>query len=230
MRLSISFFSLILFGCFLSAPETRAARCSEIYFNKDARSFFPQFPTGNQFYGIFASSYADINNDGNLDIVAAIRGEASGRVVTFFGDGAGKFQASGGVTQITPNQPFIGTSMRLIEINDDSMPDLVFFTGTSVQIYFGNNTGSFTHHSTSPIGYLFPFCCPSLVDMFDINGDNRKDLVFRERGPKSGLTFVAFVLSDVGLSRTQPRRKPVSRFSSARARAATFPCRAITTA
>ncbi|HEX8734870.1 MAG TPA: VCBS repeat-containing protein [Pyrinomonadaceae bacterium] len=199
MRLLISLFSVMLLVCFLNAAEARGAKCSDVYFNRDARSFFPQFPSGSQFGGIFAYNYADLNNDGKLDIVAAVsNGGGNGRLVTFQGDGKGKFQA-GSETPIRSNQPTGNYKISFFDVNNDAALDLVTFNSTLIEVYLGNNTGSFAFQSTSNILNQFPFSA-TLVDMFDINGDGRKDMLVNQIGIKSGNSFVKYHLSTEGFS------------------------------
>jgi hypothetical protein len=196
MRLLISLFSLILFVFFWNAAQTRAANCTDIYFNKDARSFFPQFPPpANSTAGILGYNYADLNNDGNLDVVANVRtGGEFGQLITFLGDGHGKFQP--GSTTTLPNFQVSGfNTIKFVHINNDAAVDLVTFGGANVGIFFGDNNGGFTFHSVSQVFSIFPFCCIKLLDVFDINGDGRKDIVVQEIGPKSGNVFLAYVLS-----------------------------------
>ncbi|HLM01966.1 MAG TPA: VCBS repeat-containing protein, partial [Pyrinomonadaceae bacterium] len=194
MRLLI-LFPLILFAFFLNAPAIRAAQCSDIYFNKDARSFFPQFPFGSSSsVAIYGYNYVDINNDGNLDIVATIRAtDNSSRLIVFNGDGQGKFQP-GAETLIPSTQSAGSSGMKFVHLNNDSTLDLVNF-GSSASVFFGNNNGTFAHQNSSQLFSLFPFCCAKLLDVFDVNGDGRKDILVTETGPESGNTFVRLHLA-----------------------------------
>jgi hypothetical protein len=195
MRRLISLFSVILFISFFYAPAiARAARCNEVYFNKDARSFFTQFPfSPSDFFPIFSSATADLNNDGNLDLVVGIQSGGL-KLVTFFGDGQGKFVPGGAVT-VQTNQPISNFKIRLIDLNNDSVLDLLTYSDGVLDIYFGNNTGGFTYQSTSRIFSIFGVGSPVLVDVFDINGDGRKDILISHIGPKSGGQFVRYHLS-----------------------------------
>ncbi|MDQ3798908.1 MAG: VCBS repeat-containing protein [Acidobacteriota bacterium] len=195
MRLSSFLFPLLLLAAVLHPQNFRAAQCNEIYFNKDARSFFPQFPfSSTSFAAIYGYNYADINNDGNLDIVATIRAtENSTRLIVFNGDGQGKFQP-GAETLITSGQSAGSSGMKIVHLNNDSTLDLVNF-GSSASVYFGNNNGTFAHQNSSQLFSIFPFCCPKLLDVFDVNGDGRKDILVTETGPKSGNTFVRLHLA-----------------------------------
>jgi hypothetical protein len=197
MRFLIPVLAAILLVSFLNAPEARAAQCRDIYFNKDARSFFPQYQFGSaSSLGITAYTYADINNDGNLDIVAGIRTDVT-RLIVFNGDGRGKFQP-GAVTPISSSQSlgFGSNGLQFVHLNNDSTLDLMAFGGATASVYFGNNDGTFAHQNSSQLFSLFPFCCPKLLDTFDINGDGRKDILVTEIGPESGNTFVRVHLAD----------------------------------
>jgi hypothetical protein len=195
MRLLISLFSLILFISFFGvSAKIRAARCNEVYFNKDARSFFNQFPfSPSDFSPFFSTATADLNNDGNLDLMVGIRSGGL-KLVTFFGDGQGKF-VPGGTTTVQTNQPIGSFRIRFIDLNNDSILDLVTYSDGILDVYFGDNNGGYTFQSTSHIFSIFGVGSPVLIDMFDINGDGRKDILVTHGGPKSGNSFVYYHLA-----------------------------------
>jgi hypothetical protein len=194
MRRFISVFSLILFAAFLNVSPVRAAQCNDIYFNKDARSFFNQFPfSPGEFFPVFSYASADLNNDGNLDLVVGVNSGGL-KLMTFYGDGQGKF-VPGGFTLVHSNQPINTFTMRFLDLNNDSALDLITYSQGLLEVYFGNNNGGFTYQSTVHIFSIFGVGSPSLIDMFDINGDGRKDILIGHGGPKSGNTFVYYHLS-----------------------------------
>ncbi|HEX8251308.1 MAG TPA: VCBS repeat-containing protein [Pyrinomonadaceae bacterium] len=146
---------------------------------------------------MYAYNYADLNNDGKLDIVAAISNiSGTNRLVTFYGDGEGKFQA-GSLTPVHSNQSPGGYRINFFDINNDGALDLVTFNTALMEVYFGNNTGSFVYHGSSNILNQFPFGA-TLVDMFDVNGDGRKDMLVNQTLPKSGNSFLKYHLSTEG--------------------------------
>jgi hypothetical protein len=96
-------------------------------------------PTNGNFFGL---TFADINKDGNLDIVAASQ---SNGVRVYTGDGAGNWSA---VAVQPPNNG--GSDVRVADLDNDGNMDIVAGTpgtggtNTGMHIYKGNGAGSFT--------------------------------------------------------------------------------------
>ena len=134
---------------------------------------------GGTLYDLFESlALADLNQDGNLDLIAAMKiaTPASIRftgVTTFLGNGDGTFQNA--VPQSGFSQQLLRSelSLALGDLNGDTKPDLVLanpFLGTVVAL--GNGDGSFGNSvSAIPIETL-----QSAV-LADVNGDGRLDLL-----------------------------------------------------
>jgi uncharacterized repeat protein (TIGR01451 family) len=117
--------------------------------------------------GATALAVADLNLDGNADLVLA-----NGGVLTvLLGDGFGNFSISmkgGGVDTYVP-------SIAVADFNGDHIPDLALSGDGSnaVQILTGNGTGAFSTGNT----YSLP-SVPSQVLAADVDGDGIADLAF----------------------------------------------------
>jgi hypothetical protein len=87
---------------------------------------------------------ADLNNDGNLDIVAANWG---GTVAVLLGNGNGTFQPYVGYPSYSGN---FASSVAIADLNNDGILDLVVVsTAGPISLLFGNGDGTFQ----APITY-----------------------------------------------------------------------------
>ena len=115
---------------------------------------------------------ADLNRDGNLDIVVANGGAAT--VSVFLGSGAGGFTAAIG----SPYSVDSAAAVLVTDINGDGYPDLVAVgpSGTA-SILLGNSTGAFV---PSPGGSIPAGFGPYFAVAGDFNNDGRQDLAFSD--------------------------------------------------
>src|SRR6266571_3784953 len=116
--------------------------------------------------GPLALAVADINRDGNLDLVTV--NERSGSVSTLLGRGDGSFQIQ--------REVFIGqspTSVVTADFNGDGLPDLAVtdVVSNSVTIMLGNGDGSYVPGTSYNTGDE-----PGYVAGADFNGDGKPDL------------------------------------------------------
>ena len=119
---------------------------------------------------------ADINRDGNLDLVNAYSGQV------YLGAGNGTFSAG----TIMPSTPCAGSDARftaaLADVNGDGKPDVVETCDLSNDIYtlIGSGTGTFTSGLSTNTGSPGP--CGSSVPgiggfaLADFNGDGKPDV------------------------------------------------------
>jgi len=111
---------------------------------------------------------ADLNGDGNLDLVFATslydpsEGVPLG-IVVLLGKGDGTFQPTNVVV------PGV-TAMGVADLNHDGKPDLAF-TSASVSVALGNGDGTFA----SPVNY--PATGGNSIAIGDVNGDGNEDIV-----------------------------------------------------
>ncbi|HKR22386.1 MAG TPA: VCBS repeat-containing protein, partial [Pyrinomonadaceae bacterium] len=117
--------------------------------------------------------FDDLNNDGKLDLVAALfTGSTGGTIVVFLGDG------TGGLTP-APGSPFFPESVNQHEVligdfNEDNKPDLAFPGQSfgSINIRFGDGTGAFAVGTTTNTG-----AASSMLTAGHFNHDGHLDIL-----------------------------------------------------
>ena len=127
-----------------------------------------------------ALAVADLNGDGNLDIVTANYGSSTtngaNSVTVCLGDGAGGFSSTSTLTASTlsasnPN------GVAIADVNGDGKPDIVVsLLQNGFSILAGNGNGTFQPPNTQ--GIPAPATNPYAVAVADLNGDGKADLVF----------------------------------------------------
>jgi subtilisin family serine protease len=91
---------------------------------------------------------ADLNGDGNLDVVLGVQGDyKTGAVITMLGDGKGKFSGPLNSLPINFFVPYFTTSVAVQDLNGDGLPDLVLVDEGGliggVYSYLNRGDGSF---------------------------------------------------------------------------------------
>jgi len=125
-------------------------------------------------YGAWSLAIADVNRDGNLDLVVANRASSNtsndGTVSVLLGNGDDTFQtavvySSGGSD---------ASSVAVGDVNGDGKPDLIVanYTG-NVGVLLGNGDGTFQ----TPVSYNSGTNGASSVAIGDLNGDSKPDVV-----------------------------------------------------
>jgi hypothetical protein len=139
------------------------------------------YPSG----GLFANSVAiaDVNGDGNLDLVVANCGSNSpndcvstsnsGVVAVLLGKGDGTFQAAAPYS-LGANG---ATSVAVADVNGDGKLDVIVATGSNtgglVGVLLGNGDGTFQAEVTYGSGGISPLA----LAVADVNGDGHPDVV-----------------------------------------------------
>lgn len=134
-----------------------------------------------------AVALADLNQDGNLDLITAGKGNSVGIFTMRLGTGSGTFGTDVSFAADT------GTSSALAigDVNNDGILDVVTagqnsaLRGTTT-VRFGTGGGSFSASST---GYLTEYSGSFGVQLADLNGDGYLDLLTSGSGTSSGLTL-----------------------------------------
>jgi hypothetical protein len=128
-------------------------------------------------YSPTAIAEADINGDGNADLVVvqqASSTSSNGQVVIFFGNGDGTFTQASSTASI----PSTGGSIIPADLNHDGHADLLVsgLGASGIAILLGNGDGTFTSMAgISKAG-------EAAVAVADVNNDGFPDLVFGAAG------------------------------------------------
>lgn len=131
--------------------------------------------------GTIHAPVADLNGDGNLDIVALVS-QDSEEVHFFEGDGAGHFRDR--VIHGSTNKDFGSSGLSIADLNGDGKPDIAYTNGDGfdyatpgarpwhgVQWLENLGAGKFAFHRVGD----FPGCYSPVV--VDLNGDGHADIV-----------------------------------------------------
>ena len=112
---------------------------------------------------------ADVNGDGNPDLVVSNGGSSSNTVSVLLGNGNGTFQAQ--ATFAVGTNP---DGVTVADINGDGKPDLLVANKVSntISLLLGDGMGGFTFLNSINTGQQ-----PNGEALVDINGDGRPDLV-----------------------------------------------------
>ncbi|HEY0702064.1 MAG TPA: VCBS repeat-containing protein, partial [Candidatus Acidoferrales bacterium] len=115
---------------------------------------------------------ADLNKDGNTDIVSVNSDGLHGSITVFLGKDDGTYQP--GVNLALPNEE--STYAVIDDLNNDGNLDIVVLSGSSFSIFLGKGDGTFQPvQNVSPAGSN-PFFMIGFITA-DVNGDGKKDIV-----------------------------------------------------
>jgi hypothetical protein len=126
---------------------------------------------------------ADLDDDGDLDLVSGVWGEGA----ILISDNTRQVTESGtwtGPTHIVDRIPGLN-GLAVGDINQDGTMDLVASTRDTIHI--GRRTGAFRFLPF--VTSTWPVTGSELVDLRDVNGDARNDLVYRS-GSQQGALYV----------------------------------------
>lgn len=130
---------------------------------------------------------ADVNLDGNLDLVVADQCESSnctsGSIGLLLGNGDGTFQAA-----ISYRLEGFPNSVAVADVNGDGKPDVLTASNSTVEVLLGNGDGTFQPPSEN----ITSLDGESLA-VGEVNGDGKLDLIVANHGdgtPNSGSVSV----------------------------------------
>ncbi|GAB4025400.1 hypothetical protein GCM10028773_50800 [Spirosoma koreense] len=144
------------------------------------------YPTGSQApvnAGSRSVPVADVNGDGNVDIIVA--NAYSGRLFVLLGTGTGSF----GVATAFPLAA-ASFLVAIADVNEDGKPDLI----TSRSVLLGTGTGSFGQATPLDPGDLN--IIPWSLTVNDVNRDGKVDLVFSSNNGEGVTAYVSILLGD----------------------------------
>lgn len=121
---------------------------------------------------------ADVNNDGNPDVITSNNEDNS--VSVLLGNGKAGFVEAPESPFSVGNHPYIPTT---VDLNKDGNIDILTpnALGKSLTILLGNGKGEFVEAQSSPVAVGEP---ASYVAAGDVNGDNRIDLITNQGDEK----------------------------------------------
>ena len=129
---------------------------------------------------LMPAALADLNHDGNADLVASGNNADNGTIWVFLGNGDGTLQEA---RSYLPGTSSYGVAVA--DINMDSNPDLLVTGPTGLNSLIGNGDGTFTTGST-----ILDATDLYIVRVADINGDGKPDvLVLRSTSPAVEILF-----------------------------------------
>jgi uncharacterized protein (TIGR03437 family) len=138
-------------------------------------------------------SFADVNGDGNPDLVGFTYQNRFQMLTIALGNGTASFQPP--VSYPVGGEYDSVLAVAVVDVNGDHEPDLVALVeGIDVgriSVFLGNGDGSFRPQST-----LIDFSprVPGAFTVADVNGDGHADLVFLVNGPDSSSTVANVAL------------------------------------
>jgi hypothetical protein len=136
--------------------------------------------------GTVALATADLNSDGNLDLITV--NHTSNDVSVLLGNGDGTFQAA-------VNYPVVTSPIEVVtgDFNDDGKVDIAVLgaspSSTAVSILLGNGNGTFQPQKITPVSTSVALGAGFVAG--DFNHDGKLDLATPIAGPQVGVFSVA---------------------------------------
>jgi PKD repeat protein len=124
--------------------------------------------TNGENWGMFGTDFADVDNDGDLDVGSNSFGSGSG-IHVYINQGDGTWVQSFGILPGNSNMRF-----EFGDINNDGNVDFVVTHDAGIA-FFGDGAGNFTNADYNLPNYSFPMGGP---DLSDITGDGGQDLAY----------------------------------------------------
>jgi hypothetical protein len=179
-------------------PEIVSVNCYElntvtVYVNNGDGTFQPGVyynNTGDQSQTPNEATIADVNGDGNGDIV--ISNESGGGISILLGDGTGRVVAEG-VTYGIGGFPW--TAPLIADFNGDGLMDVVASDDYFNMVYLqGYGDGSYRAAVTYPLPNSFDqYATSGSVAIADVNGDGIPDSVVGQTGNYASTGFVVYL-------------------------------------
>jgi gliding motility-associated-like protein len=154
-------------------------------FAGDGNGVFTQVARFEIQCGVWGMEIADMNQDGNPDVIVAGSLGGQGKVEILLGDGTGYFSNSI-IKYPTTTDP---RSIVKGDFNEDGLIDVAFchsISSNNISVYLGLGQGRFSRSTANYTAGLFPF---QIITM-DYNKDNHLDLVTFNQHSSSSVTIL----------------------------------------
>jgi hypothetical protein len=189
-------FALVL-PLFLTAANEMEAQLTAAPFDSTWYGF--NTLVGSQTYFLSSAKLVDLDNDGDLDVVASkywqgFMGSANGFVV-LKNDGTGFFNA----TPVHYSSPQTSGFVETTDFNNDGFKDVVVsnsganYQGSSISVYRNQGNGTFGTPSTFTVG-----TGPAGIAAADFNGDGSIDLAVANYGTFGSQNTIKVLLNSGG--------------------------------
>jgi FG-GAP-like repeat len=126
--------------------------------------------------GYVAAQLADVNGDGELDLILV--GYAKAGIEIYYGDGKGNWKLHTTLPTPRPGRTMPGRAVVVGDLNHDGHVDIVAaFQRWGLYIYYGDGRGGFTG---GPVDFLPPRAFDSIdlsLALADVNRDGHPDLI-----------------------------------------------------
>jgi hypothetical protein len=126
---------------------------------------------------------ADLNSDGNLDVV--VSGDTND-IWVLFGNGNGTFQPAATYTISGAN------FYALADFNGDGKPDILAVGGSTIYVLLNNGDGTFG----APVSTAISSNAPAAIAIGDFNGDGKADISLPVAAPQNGYSAVSILLGN----------------------------------
>jgi hypothetical protein len=157
------------------------------FLNTGTGHFVEKAPIGGGDDG-WLSGVADVNGDGNLDILFEGEAQGNGAVEVYLGNGDGTFTYK---SQAAENN-YDAAPIAIADFNGDGKLDLAVTDDYQVDIFLGNGDGTFQPF----VPYACELSCNGSITAADVNGDGKLDLLVGELTVFLGNGDGTFTLGD----------------------------------
>lgn len=169
---------LIFLLLFLSAQQALAQMTLPVSFLARIDSPLPASPALSSAFAV-----ADLNSDGNLDVV--VSGNLN-NIWVLFGNGDGTFQPAATYTISGAN------FYALADFNGDGKPDILAVGGSTIYVLLNNGDGTFA----APVSTAINTSAPGAIAVGDFNGDGKADISVPVAAPQNGYSAVSILLGN----------------------------------
>ena len=140
------------------------------YKNINSKTFSPQKIVSTSAISVSSSAVADLNNDGNVDIIAN-----SNNKLIWFKNNSNSFSGK----KIIKNATFGAGSIIAADLNKDGNKDIISSSLKDKNIYWCQNDGK--GNFAKPVTLAEVNSAPTYIEVSDLNNDSEPDLVYSSK-------------------------------------------------